>query len=184
MDRPTFPDDPALFTDFRDGRGDWDVDAEWGPQGMTVGAEGAPLVLRAPLEGSPAPSATLTEVVLSLEAGDGAAGAYCRGGADSRYELTLSTDGRLALVRVDGEETRELSGDDLPEGPRVGEPALLRLTCGTQRVDSLTVSVQLDASPVFTVTDPEPLPPAGDTGLVVNGDVEVLYESAAVWTAD
>lgn len=138
----------------------------------------------APVTVEPRGRATFTEVVLDLVAGDGTSGAYCRGDPQSRYELTLSTGGRLALNRVDADGSRELSGDVGREYPRPG-PAILRLIC-VEEGDELTFVVSLDALGTFEVTDPDPLPaPAdGKTGVVATGDVEVDVVGAVVWPAE
>jgi hypothetical protein len=151
---------------------------------MRLAPDGATVLVPAPIAVEPPGRATLTEVVVSVAGGEGTYGAYCRGDARSRYELTLSTEGRLALNRVDGDGSRELSGDVGREYPRPG-PAILRLIC-VEEGDELTFVVSLDALGTFEVTDPDPLPvpTQGGTGVVATGSVEVDVESARVWLAE
>jgi hypothetical protein len=216
--RPSFPDEPTVMTDFRQGPGDWDLPSSTSAQGLRLAPDGATSLVPAPVTVEPRGRATFIEVVLDLVAGDGTSGAYCRGDAQSRYEsawvtiseddlnpikawhcergqretygpvepaaLTLSTEGRLALIRVDADGSRELSGDVGREYPRPG-PALLRLIC-VEEGDELIFVVSLDALGTFVVTDPDPLPaPAdGGTGVVATGDVEVDVVGAVVWLAE
>lgn len=182
--RPSFPDEPAASQDFRQGAGAWDLPAPTTEEGLALRPRGEPQLVPAPLSVEPAGRGTLVELTFGTVVGRGRYGAYCRGDVDSRYEATLSTEGRLSMQRVEGGLSRELSGDDVPGYPRPGL-AIVRLAC-VEVGDTVTFAVTLDALGTFQITDPDPLPvpPGGGTGVIADGDLEVTVEGATVWLAE